>query len=27
MFGFTRREFFEAEPEAANVPQVDLSTS
>jgi LemA protein len=27
MFGFTKREFFEAEPEAANVPQVDLSTS
>jgi LemA protein len=26
-FGFTKREFFEAEPEAANVPQVDLSTS
>ncbi len=25
--GFTQREFFEAEPEAANVPQVDLSTS
>ena len=25
MFGFTRREFFEAEPEAANVPTVDLS--
>ena len=25
MFGFTKREFFEAEPEAANVPQVDLS--
>jgi LemA protein len=25
--GFTKREFFEAEPEAANVPQVDLSTS
>jgi LemA protein len=23
-FGFTRREFFDAEPEAANVPQVDL---
>ena len=27
MFGFTKREFFEAEPEAANVPQVDLSLS
>jgi LemA protein len=26
-FGFTKREFFEAEPEAANVPQVDLSLS
>jgi len=25
MFGFTRREFFEAEPEAAAVPNVDLS--
>jgi LemA protein len=25
MFGFTRREFFEAEPEAASVPTVDLS--
>ena len=25
--GFTRREFFEAEPEAANVPTVDLSLS
>jgi LemA protein len=25
MFGFTRREFFEAEPEAVNVPAVDLS--
>jgi LemA protein len=25
MFGFTRREFFEAEPEAATVPNVDLS--
>ncbi len=24
-FGFTRREFFEAEPEAAQVPVVDLS--
>jgi LemA protein len=23
--GFTRREFFDAEPEAANVPTVDLS--
>jgi LemA protein len=27
MFGFTKREFFEAEPEAVNVPQVDLSLS
>ena len=26
-FGFTRREFFDAEPEAANVPQVDLTLS
>ena len=26
-FGFTRREFFDAEPEAANVPNVDLSLS
>jgi LemA protein len=25
--GFRQREFFEAEPEAANVPQVDLSLS
>jgi len=25
MFGFTRREFFEAEPEATEVPKVDLS--
>lgn len=25
MFGFTKRDFFEAEPEAANVPNVDLS--
>ena len=25
MFGFTRREFFDAEPEASNVPNVDLS--
>ena len=25
MFGFTKRDFFEAEPEAANVPTVDLS--
>ena len=25
--GFQKREFFEAEPEAANVPQVDLSLS
>jgi LemA protein len=24
-FGFTRREFFDAEPEAANVPTVDLT--
>src|SRR4026209_1789298 len=27
MFGFTKREFFEAEPEAAAVPTVDLSLS
>jgi LemA protein len=27
VFGFTKREFFEAEPEAANVPNVDLSLS
>lgn len=27
MFGFTKRDFFEAEPEAASVPQVDLSLS
>ena len=27
MFGFAKREFFEAEPEAANVPNVDLSLS
>jgi LemA protein len=27
LFGFIRREFFEAEPEAAAVPQVDLSLS
>ena len=27
MFGFTKREFFEAEPEAATVPVVDLSLS
>jgi LemA protein len=27
MFGFTKREFFEAEAEAANVPNVDLSVS
>ena len=27
LFGFTKREFFEAEPEAANVPTVDLSLS
>jgi LemA protein len=26
-FGFTRREFFDAEPEAANVPTVDLTLS
>jgi LemA protein len=26
-FGFTKREFFDAEPEAANVPTVDLSLS
>jgi LemA protein len=26
-FGFTRREFFDAEPEASNVPTVDLSLS
>src|SRR5215203_622766 len=25
MFAFTKREFFDAEPEAANVPNVDLS--
>jgi LemA protein len=25
--GFTRRDFFDAEPEAANVPRVDLSLS
>ena len=25
--GFTKREFFDAEPEAANVPNVDLSLS
>ena len=25
MFGFTKREFFDAEPEAANVPVVDLT--
>lgn len=25
MFGFTKRDFFDAEPEAANVPVVDLS--
>ncbi len=25
MFGFTKRDFFEAEPEAAEVPKVDLS--
>ncbi len=27
MFGFTKRDFFDAEPEAANVPVVDLSLS
>ena len=27
MFGFTKREFFDAEPEAATVPTVDLSMS
>ncbi len=27
MFGFTKRDFFDAEPEAANVPNVDLSLS
>jgi LemA protein len=27
MFGFLKREFFEAEPEAAEVPKVDLSLS
>ncbi len=27
MFGFTKREFFEAEPEATAVPTVDLSLS
>ena len=27
MFGFTERDFFDAEPEAANVPNVDLSLS
>ena len=27
MFGFSKREFFEAEPEAAAVPNVDLSLS
>ncbi len=27
IFGFTRRDFFDAEPEAANVPNVDLSLS
>src|SRR6186713_2008743 len=26
-FGFSKREFFDAEPEAANVPNVDLSLS
>jgi LemA protein len=26
-FGFTKREFFDAEPEAANVPTVDLTLS
>jgi hypothetical protein len=24
-FGFSKREFFDAEPEAAQVPQVDLT--
>jgi len=27
MFGFTKRDFFDAEPEASNVPKVDLSLS
>jgi LemA protein len=27
MFGFAKREFFDAEPEAAGVPKVDLSLS
>jgi len=27
MFGFTKRDFFDAEPEAANVPTVDLTLS
>jgi LemA protein len=27
MFGFAKRDFFDAEPEAANVPNVDLSLS
>ena len=27
IFGFAKREFFDAEPEAANVPNVDLSLS
>jgi LemA protein len=27
IFGFTKRDFFDAEPEAANVPNVDLSLS
>ena len=27
MLGFTKRDFFDAEPEAANVPNVDLSLS
>src|SRR6476469_4419920 len=27
IFGLTRRDFFDAEPEAANVPNVDLSLS
>ena len=27
MFGFTKRDFFEAEPEAQTVPNVDLSLS
>ncbi len=27
IFGFLKREFFDAEPEAENVPNVDLSLS